>query len=83
MSAAAPKLEVDGLYKRFGGLAAVRDVSFSIKGGEILGLIGPNGSGKSTVMKSILGVERPDSGSVRVDGREVAGWPPRRRRSAT
>jgi branched-chain amino acid transport system ATP-binding protein len=78
MSARAPKLEVEGLRKRFGGLTAVRDVSFSIQAGEILGLIGPNGSGKSTVMKSILGVERPDAGSVRVDGREVAGWPPHR-----
>ena len=76
MSARAAKLEVSGLKKRFGGLAAVKDVSFSIRGGEILGLIGPNGSGKSTVMKSILGVERPDAGSVRVDGQEVAGWPP-------
>ena len=78
MSARAPKLEVEGLQKRFGGLTAVRDVSFSIQAGEILGLIGPNGSGKSTVMKSILGVERPDAGSVKVDGREVAGWPPHR-----
>ena len=78
MSAAAAKLEVEGLFKRFGGLTAVRDVSFSIHAGEILGLIGPNGSGKSTVMKSILGVERPDAGSVRVDGVEVAGWPPHR-----
>jgi branched-chain amino acid transport system ATP-binding protein len=78
MSAAPAKLEVEGLSKRFGGLAAVRDVGFSIKAGEILGLIGPNGSGKSTVMKSILGVERPDGGSVRVDGIEVAGWPPHR-----
>ncbi|MGB3582009.1 MAG: ATP-binding cassette domain-containing protein [Roseiarcus sp.] len=78
MNAHAPKLEVEGLQKRFGGLTAVRDVSFSIQAGEILGLIGPNGSGKSTVMKSILGVERPDAGSVKVDGREVAGWPPHR-----
>jgi len=78
VSARAPKLEVEGLQKRFGGLTAVRDVSFSIQAGEILGLIGPNGSGKSTVMKSILGVERPDAGSVRVDGQEVAGWPPHR-----
>jgi len=78
MSAPAARLEVSGLEKRFGGLTAVRDVSFSVHAGEILGLIGPNGSGKSTVMKSILGVERPDSGSVRVDGREVAGWPPHR-----
>ena len=72
------RLEVTGLSKRFGGLTAVRDVGFSIRGGEILGLIGPNGSGKSTVMKTILGVERPDMGSVRVDGVEVAGWPSHR-----
>jgi branched-chain amino acid transport system ATP-binding protein len=78
MSALEAKLEVSNLQKRFGGLTAVKDVSFSVHAGEILGLIGPNGSGKSTVMKSILGVERPDSGSVRVDGREVAGWPPHR-----
>ncbi len=78
MSAPAAKLEVSGLQKRFGGLTAVRDVSFSVHAGEILGLIGPNGSGKSTVMKSILGVERPDAGSVRIDAREVAGWPPHR-----
>ena len=78
MSGPTAKLEVSGLQKRFGGLTAVRDVSFSVHAGEILGLIGPNGSGKSTVMKSILGVERPDSGSVRVDAREVAGWPPHR-----
>ena len=68
-------LEVEHLYKRFGGLTAVKDVSFAVKPGEILGLIGPNGSGKSTVMKSILGVERPDGGSVRIGGAEVAGWP--------
>ena len=78
MSVAPAKLKVEALFKRFGGLTAVRDVSFSIHAGEILGLIGPNGSGKSTVMKSILGVERPDAGSVRVDGVEVAGWPPHR-----
>ena len=77
MSAPA-HLEVNGLTKRFGGLTAVRNISFSVKGGEILGLIGPNGSGKSTVMKSIIGVERLDGGSVRVNGVEVAGWPPHR-----
>ena len=43
--------------------------------GRILGLIGPNGSGKSTVMKLIMGIERPDAGSVRINGTEVAGWP--------
>jgi branched-chain amino acid transport system ATP-binding protein len=78
MSGSNALLEVTGLNKRFGGLTAVRDVGFSIGAGEILGLIGPNGSGKSTVMKSILGVERPDAGSVRVSGVEVAGWPSHR-----
>jgi branched-chain amino acid transport system ATP-binding protein len=78
VSPGAARLEVNGLQKRFGGLTAVKDISFSVHAGEILGLIGPNGSGKSTVMKSILGVERPDAGSVRIDTREVAGWPPHR-----
>jgi branched-chain amino acid transport system ATP-binding protein len=75
---AAAHLEVDGLAKRFGGLLAVNDISFTVKGGEILGLIGPNGSGKSTVMKLIMGIERPDRGSVRINGTEVAGWPSHR-----
>jgi branched-chain amino acid transport system ATP-binding protein len=78
MSAPAPYLEVRGLTKRFGGLIAVKNIGFSVKSGEILGLIGPNGSGKSTVMKSIMGIARPDGGSVRVHGTEVAGWPPHR-----
>ena len=69
-------LEVEKLSKSYGGLRAARDISFSVASGEILGLIGPNGSGKSTVMKSILGVERPSGGSVRINGVEVAGQPP-------
>ncbi len=75
---AAPRLEVRGLVKRFGGLVAVNDIGFEIRPGEILGLIGPNGSGKSTVMKLIMGIERPDAGSVRVDDVDMAGWPPYR-----
>jgi branched-chain amino acid transport system ATP-binding protein len=71
-------LEVSGLTKRFGGLVAVRDMAFSVGAGKILGLIGPNGSGKSTVMKLIMGIERPDAGSVRINGTEVAGWPSHR-----
>jgi ABC-type branched-subunit amino acid transport system ATPase component len=74
----APRLEVRGLVKRFGGLVAVNDIGFDIRPGEILGLIGPNGSGKSTVMKLIMGIERPDAGVVRLDGVDVAGWPPYR-----
>ena len=67
-------LEVSGLSKRFGGLLAVKAMTLSVRAGEILGLIGPNGSGKSTVMKLIMGIERPDAGSVRINGAEVAGW---------
>ncbi len=74
----APRLEVRGLVKRFGGLVAVNDIGFDIQPGEILGLIGPNGSGKSTVMKLIMGIERPDAGSVKLDGTEMAGWAPYR-----
>ena len=71
----APTLEVANLTKRYGGLVAVKDLSFSIRPGEILGLIGPNGSGKSTAMKTILGVETPTAGSIKLDGVEIAGLP--------
>lgn len=78
MADSVPLLEVSGLTKRFGGLVAVNDIGFSIRPGEILGLIGPNGSGKSTVMKLVMGIERPNAGSVRVAGAEIAGWPTHR-----
>ncbi len=73
-----PRIQVRGLVKRFGGLVAVNGIGFDIHPGEILGLIGPNGSGKSTVMRLIMGIERPDAGSVRVDDVEMAGWAPYR-----
>jgi branched-chain amino acid transport system ATP-binding protein len=78
MSNAAPLLDVQGLVKRFGGLVAVKDIGFQIRAGEILGLIGPNGSGKSTVMKLIMGIERPNAGAVRLEGTDIAGWPSHR-----
>lgn len=71
-------LAVSGLKKRFGGLVAVKDMEFHVRPGEILGLIGPNGSGKSTVMKLIMGIERPNAGAVLIDGVNVAGWPSHR-----
>ncbi len=74
----APTLEVQNLTKRFGGLTAVKNLSFELYGGEILGLIGPNGSGKSTAMKSIMGIERPTSGSVLFRGANIAGLPAHR-----
>ncbi|MDE2300126.1 MAG: ATP-binding cassette domain-containing protein, partial [Burkholderiales bacterium] len=75
MSESAAMLEVSNLTKRYGGLVAVKDLSFSIRPGEILGLIGPNGSGKSTAMKTIMGVEAPSAGSIRLDGVEIGGLP--------
>jgi ABC-type branched-subunit amino acid transport system ATPase component len=71
----APILEVRGLTKRFGGLSAVKNLSFDVKPGEIFGLIGPNGSGKSTAMKSIMGIERPTAGRVVFQGEDIAGLP--------
>ena len=64
-------LEVSGLTKRFGGLVANRDVSFTVAPGELVGLIGPNGAGKSTLFDLITGFQRPDAGVVRLDGVDV------------
>ncbi len=69
----SPHLSVRGVFKRFGPVVAVNDVSFDVAHGEILGLIGPNGSGKSTLFNCILGQTAPDAGSVEVDGRRVTG----------
>lgn len=66
-------LQVAGLTKRFGGFTAVKDVSFAVEAGEILGLIGPNGSGKSTTFSCIAGLYGPSAGSIRFEGREIAG----------
>lgn len=66
-------LEVRGLQKNFGGLAAVQDIGFSIRAGEILGLIGPNGAGKSTTFNLISGVLPLSAGSVKLGGDRVDG----------
>jgi branched-chain amino acid transport system ATP-binding protein len=71
-------LEVAGLTKRFGGFTAVREVGFELAEGEILGLIGPNGSGKSTIFNLIAGALRPNQGSIRFRGGEIAGLVPAR-----
>jgi branched-chain amino acid transport system ATP-binding protein len=72
------RLETRGLSKRFGGLVAVKDITFKLHANEITGLIGPNGSGKSTVMKLIMGIERPNAGVIKLDGVDIVGWPPHR-----
>ena len=70
-------LEVLSLSKFFGSNKAVNGISFTLKQGEILGLLGPNGSGKSTTMKSVLGILKPDAGSIRVYGTDVLKDPMR------
>lgn len=69
-------LEVEGVSKRFGGLVAVDDVSFSVEKGEILGIIGPNGAGKTTLFGLISGFLPPSAGDVRFEGRSIVGTPP-------
>lgn len=64
------------VFKSFGGVAAVRDVTIDVSRGAIRGLIGPNGSGKTTLLNLIGGQERPDRGEVRLDGRRIDGLPP-------
>ena len=68
-------LEVHALSKRFGGVQAVADLSFTVGEGQILALIGPNGAGKSTVFNLINGVVTPDSGRVLFAGRDITGKP--------
>jgi len=66
-----PLLEAEHVSKRFGGVAAVDDVSLSLAEGEILGLIGPNGAGKSTLFDLLSGVAKPDQGTIRFDGEDI------------
>ena len=68
-------LAVDGLGLRFGGVTALADVSLSVAPGERLALVGPNGAGKTSVLNCISGVERPSSGRISVDGRDLAPIP--------
>jgi branched-chain amino acid transport system ATP-binding protein len=68
-------LEVNQLSKLFGGLAAIKDLSFQVHKGEILGLIGPNGAGKTTLFNVITGVYKPTSGYIKFKGEELGGLP--------
>ena len=63
-----PLIQVEGISKRFGQVAAVADVSFEINRGEVVGFLGPNGAGKTTTMRLLTGFYRPDTGRVRIDG---------------
>jgi branched-chain amino acid transport system ATP-binding protein len=71
-------LELDSVTKRFGGLLAVSNVSFSLDKGEILSMIGPNGAGKTTAFNCVTGLFPITSGSIKLDGESIAGLPPHR-----
>jgi branched-chain amino acid transport system ATP-binding protein len=75
----APLLEVSAVSKRFGGFAALAEVSLALDRGERLGIIGPNGSGKTTLINCICGTLRGDSGTIRFDGNDVTRLPAYRR----
>ncbi|MFQ5704343.1 MAG: ABC transporter ATP-binding protein [Gemmatimonadales bacterium] len=68
-------IEVQGLTKYYGDLAAVTDLSFAVRAGEVLGLVGPNGAGKTTTLRSIVGIINPTSGSIRIAGHDLVRDP--------
>jgi lipopolysaccharide export system ATP-binding protein len=70
---------VEGLVKDFGRKHAVREVTFSMMGGEVVGLLGPNGAGKTTVFYMVVGFIRPTSGKIYLDGKDISGLPMYRR----
>lgn len=69
-------LEVNQVSKRFGGLTANQDVTFSVDTGQVVGLIGPNGAGKTTMFNCVAGFFAPTAGSILLGGRNIAGFPP-------
>ena len=74
-TAETPLLEIAGLFKRFGRFEAVRDLTFSVSGGEIVGLLGPNGAGKTTTIRCIASLLRPTAGRVRIGGFDLETSP--------
>jgi branched-chain amino acid transport system ATP-binding protein len=68
-------LEASGITKRFAGITALNGVDLDVERGEMVGLIGPNGAGKTTLFNCLLGMLRPEQGTVVFDGREIGGLP--------
>ncbi|MBA2463532.1 MAG: ABC transporter ATP-binding protein, partial [Nocardioidaceae bacterium] len=79
-----PALVLEAVSKRYGAVAAARDLSLTAAPGELITLIGPSGCGKSTTLRLVAGLDQPDAGTIRIDGEVVADrrtWrPPERRR---
>jgi branched-chain amino acid transport system ATP-binding protein len=69
-------LEVNSVSKRFGGLMANEDVTFTVESGQIVGLIGPNGAGKTTLFNCVAGYYAPSAGTITLGGRDIGGLPP-------
>lgn len=74
-----PFLSLENVSRSFGPTPAVIDVSLAVERGEFFGLLGPSGCGKTTTLRMIAGLEKPDAGSIRFDGREITTLPPERR----
>jgi branched-chain amino acid transport system ATP-binding protein len=72
-------LRASAVSRTFEGVVALREVTLEVAAGEVVGLIGPNGAGKSTLVNVLSGFDRPTSGSVELDGRDVTRWPAHRR----
>jgi branched-chain amino acid transport system ATP-binding protein len=72
----SPLLELEGVDKSFGGLRVIADLDLVVNEHEIVSVIGPNGAGKTTLFNLITGIFRPDSGAIRLDGRDLVGLPP-------
>jgi len=68
-------IEISGLYKAFGDFTAVRELSFNVRPGEVLGLVGPNGAGKTTTLRTIAGIIPPTAGEVRIGGHDITREP--------
>src|SRR5690348_5775789 len=68
-------IEIAGLCKAFGDFNAVRDLSFTVQRGEVLGLVGPNGAGKTTTLRVMAGIIPPTRGTVRIAGHDIAAEP--------
>jgi branched-chain amino acid transport system ATP-binding protein len=71
----APILSVVGINKHFGGIIAIKGLSFDVQAGEVIGLMGPNGAGKTTLLNVIAGEYKPDSGTITFKGNNVTGLP--------
>src|SRR2546426_6073210 len=78
-----PSVQLEHVTKRFGGVAAVLELSLAVTGGEFFTLLGPSGCGKTTTLRMVAGFEQPTAGDILLDGVNVAGLPPFRRPTNT